>query len=77
MQEIIDAMLQCQAMWMYLESIFSSEDIIAQMPENGRKFSIVDSYWRTIITETVCCDDCSSNTYVILDLDRTKMCVRI
>lgn len=56
MQEIIDAMLQCQAMWMYLESIFSSEDIIAQMPENGRKFSIVDSYWRTIITETVCWD---------------------
>nr|XP_055037339.1 dynein axonemal heavy chain 3 isoform X1 [Misgurnus anguillicaudatus]XP_055037340.1 dynein axonemal heavy chain 3 isoform X1 [Misgurnus anguillicaudatus] len=51
MQDILDAMLQCQAMWMYLESIFSSEDIIAQMPENGRKFSIVDSYWRTIVAE--------------------------
>lgn len=53
MQDILDAMLKCQAMWLYLEPIFSSEGIVAQMPEEGRKFAIVDSYWNNIMTEAV------------------------
>lgn len=53
MQDILDAMLKCQAMWLYLEPIFSSEDIVAQMLEEGRKFAIVDSYWNNIMTEAV------------------------
>ncbi|XP_075305326.1 dynein axonemal heavy chain 3 [Odontesthes bonariensis] len=71
MQDILDAMLTCQATWLYLEPIFSSEDIIAQMPEEGRKFAIVDRYWKDIIAEAV------KDTHVLVATDQPNMLERL
>uniref|UniRef100_A0A8C0MC70 Dynein axonemal heavy chain 3 n=1 Tax=Canis lupus familiaris TaxID=9615 RepID=A0A8C0MC70_CANLF len=69
-QEILDAWLKCQATWLYLEPIFSSEDIIAQMAEEGRKFATVDSYWKSLMSQV-------KDTRVLVAADQPRMAERL
>jgi len=44
--DVVDEWLQVQRGWMYLESIFSAEDIQRQLPAESAKFKGVDKFWK-------------------------------
>ena len=52
MWDVIDEWVNVQKAWMYLEFIFSSEDIKRQLPEEHRKFAQVDGHFRDLTKKT-------------------------
>jgi dynein heavy chain len=44
--EVLDEWLALQRAWMYLEPIFGSDDIMEQLPLEGKRFGAVDRSWR-------------------------------
>lgn len=48
-QEVIDEWINCQRNWLYLEPVFSSEDIIRQLPVEGKRFATMEKIWRKIM----------------------------
>jgi dynein heavy chain, axonemal len=44
--ETLEEWLKCQKSWMYLQPIFDSDDIMRQLPAEGKRFKSVDADWR-------------------------------
>jgi dynein heavy chain len=47
--DTLDAWLNCQRNWRYLESIFSAPDIQRQLPDESKMFSQVDRSWKEVM----------------------------
>ncbi|KAJ1569497.1 Dynein heavy chain 1, axonemal [Cladochytrium tenue] len=63
-QEVLDAWMTCQRSWLYLEPIFSSDDIVTQLPVESKRFTTMDRTWRRIMSQAKarpgvieCCSD--------------------
>jgi len=50
--DVIDLWMIVQRKWMYLESIFASDDIRMQLPEEAKKFSKTDLNYKKIMENT-------------------------
>ncbi|OAF70501.1 hypothetical protein A3Q56_01728, partial [Intoshia linei] len=48
-QDVIDEWIFCQKQWLYLEPIFSSEDINLQLPVESKRYQTMDRMWRKIM----------------------------
>jgi dynein heavy chain len=51
-QETLDEWLALQRSWIYLETIFSSADIVRQLPAAAKQFQAVDKSWRHLMKVT-------------------------
>lgn len=50
--DCLDEWLVFQKSWMYLENIFSAEDIVNQLPKEAKQFTQVDKFWKDTMQRT-------------------------
>lgn len=50
-QALIEEWVNCQRTWMYLEPIFSSDDIMRQLPTESKRYQSVDALWKKTMRE--------------------------
>ncbi|KAI4880923.1 hypothetical protein NFI96_025448, partial [Prochilodus magdalenae] len=48
-QDVLEEWLTCQRSWLYLEPIFSSDDINRQLPLEGRRYQTMERTWRKVM----------------------------
>ena len=46
---MLDEWVVCQRSWLYLEPIFSSEDINRQLPVESKRYQTMERLWRKIM----------------------------
>ena len=46
LNDTVEAWVDCQCQWMYLESIFTSPDIMSKLPTESKLFAGIDKSWR-------------------------------
>ena len=51
-QDTLDEWMMCMRGWMYLETIFSSPDIVRQLPAAAKSFAAVDKGYKLIMKQT-------------------------
>lgn len=49
---MLEEWLNCQRAWLYLEPIFSSEDITRQLPVESKRYQTMERIWRKIMKNT-------------------------
>ncbi|XP_075982332.1 dynein axonemal heavy chain 1-like [Anticarsia gemmatalis] len=54
-QKVVDQWIECQKEWMYLEPIFTSEDISRQLPLEAKKYGTMERIWRRIMSSALAC----------------------
>jgi dynein heavy chain len=72
MSDIIEGWLKMQATWMYLEPIFSSPDINAQMPTEGALFTQVDLDFKQMMVHLLSNPQCLATCAMPGMLDMVK-----
>lgn len=50
--ETIELWMKVQKNWLYLQPIFSSPDIMEELPKEGGKFNSVEKMWKSIMAQT-------------------------
>ncbi|KAM3838092.1 dynein axonemal heavy chain 1-like [Diretmus argenteus] len=48
-QDVLEEWLMCQSSWLYLEPIFSSDDINRQLPVEGKRYQKMERTWRKVM----------------------------
>ncbi|XP_026529026.1 dynein heavy chain 1, axonemal [Notechis scutatus] len=48
-QDVLEEWLTCQRSWLYLEPIFSSEDINRQLPVESKRYQTMERMWKKIM----------------------------
>lgn len=50
-QDILDVLMECQRAWLYLEPVFTSDDIKQQLPTESKRFFSADRSWRRVMSQ--------------------------
>uniref|UniRef100_A0A6I8PKH9 Dynein axonemal heavy chain 1 n=1 Tax=Ornithorhynchus anatinus TaxID=9258 RepID=A0A6I8PKH9_ORNAN len=48
-QDVLEEWLACQRSWLYLEPIFSSEDITKQLPVESKRYQTMERTWKKVM----------------------------